>query len=214
MNASRLFATTLLAVVATLGGTANADHRLWRELDELNFHMLTHARDARWEVHDHFATSRDYEDLRDDAWALIKALRNVEDAIYRERQPHAILDLVENAHDVLAHFEEHVEHSDFNRVSYRGRVRIRPTTYTHVVELQSILRSMHEDLDRMIATLEREVGHHHHHGGGIEVIPSQPYRLEPGVPGPALPGVVIPDLSAASEVLYPVIRTRGVTFQY
>lgn len=216
MNASTLFAATMLAVVAMLGGTANADHRLWRELDELNFHMQSHARDARWEIHDHFATSRDYEDLRDDSWALIKALRNVEDAIYRERAPHAILDLVENAHDILVHFEEHVEHSDFNRVSYRGRVRIRPTTYTHVAELQSILRSMHDDLDRMIATLEREVGHGHHHRGGIEVIPDSPYRLQPGVPapGPVLPGVAVPDLSAATEVLVPVYRTRGVTYQY
>jgi len=214
MNASSLLASTLLAVVATLGGTANADHRLWRELDDLNNHAQSHARDARWETHDHFAASRNYDDLREDSWALIKALRNVEDAIFRERTPHAILDLVENAHDVLAHFEEHVEHSDFNRISYRGRARIRPTGYTHVVELQSILRTLHQDMDQMIAVLEREVGHHH--GGGIEVVPDRPYRIEPGlpVPGPGLPGVLIPDMSAASEVVFPVYRTRlsgGVT---
>jgi hypothetical protein len=216
MNASSLFASTMLAVVATLG-TANADHRLYRDLDDLNNHMMTHAREARWEVHDHFVTSRDYEDLREDSWALVKALRNVEDAIFRERDPHAILNLVEDAHDVLAHFEEHVEHSDFNRISYRGRVRIRPTGYTHVVELQSILRTLHEDVDRMISVLEREVGHHHH-GGGIEVIPDRPYRIEPSVPGPSLPGVVIPGPSASTEVFLPVLRTRigsgGVTIMH
>jgi hypothetical protein len=216
MNASSLFASALLAVMATLGSASAADHRLYRDLDDLNNHAMSHAREARWEVHDHFSTSRDYEDLREDSWALIKALRNVEDAIFRERTPHAILDLVENAHDVLAHFQEHVEHSDFNRISYRGRARIRPTGYAHVVELQSMLRTLHQDMDRLIAVLEREVGHHHH-GGGIEVIPDRPYRIEPGVPvpGPSLPGVVIPGPSAATEVVIPLIRTRtgagGVT---
>jgi hypothetical protein len=210
MNTSSLFASTMLAVMVTLGSANAADHRLYRELDDSNNHAMTHARDARWEVHDHFGTSRDYEALREDSWALVKALRNVEDAIFRERTPHAILDLVNAAHDVVNHFEEHVENSDFNRISYRGRARIRPAGYTHVVELQSILRTLHEDMDQMIAVLEREVGHHHHRGGGIEVVPDRPYRLEPGVPspGPALPGVLIPDLSASSEVVVPLIRTR------
>ncbi len=44
------------------------------------------------------------------------------------------------------------------------------------------------------------------------MIPDAPYRVEPGVvPGPYLPGVVVPDLSASSEVVIRMIRYRSGT---
>ena len=107
MNATHLFASTLL-IVAAAASQASADVPLYRELDELNNHAMIHARDARWEVTDHFAGSRDYAGLREDARALTIALRKIEDAIFLERNPHTILALMDDAHDVLRHFEEHV----------------------------------------------------------------------------------------------------------
>jgi hypothetical protein len=210
MNAASLHATALLALFATLG-TANADHRLYRQLDDLTNHAMTHAREARWEIYDHFTTSRDYGALLADSRSLTKALRNVEDAIFFERSPAAILSLARDAHDVLVHFEEHAEHSDFSRTSWRGRARVRPAGYTHVVELRSILKALHEDVDRMIVLLERSSGHAHGHG--LDVIPDRPYRIHPGVPspGPALPGVHVPDLSASSGITLPLVRTRSGT---
>jgi hypothetical protein len=209
MHTSSLFATTLLALVAAVGGTANADHQLYRELDDLNNHAMRHARDARWEVHDHFVASRDYDDLLEDSRTLTKALRNVEDAIFFERSPRAILSLARDAHDVLVHFEEHAEQSEFNRISWHGRTRVRPAGYTHVVQLQSILVILHQDMDQLIAVLEPYGGHSHGHE--LEIVPDPQYRIEPGVPspGPAFPGVHAPDLSASSGVSFPLVRTRS-----
>ncbi|MBL8849575.1 MAG: hypothetical protein JNG89_07820 [Planctomycetaceae bacterium] len=209
MNATRLFASALLMIVS-VAGQANADGRLYRELDELNNHALMHARDARWEVADHFAGSRDYAGLREDARALTVALRNIEDAIFLERNPHTILAMMDDAHDVLRHFEEHVDRSDIGRVSWtiRRGVRIRPAGYAHVTHLKSILADLHDDVDSMIAVLERADSHHHGHDHGLEVIPDAPFGVAPGAvsPGLGVPGVFIPDLSA--ETVVPVYRSR------
>lgn len=209
MHTPSLFATALFTILATLGNVASADHRLYRELDELNNHAMIHARDARWEVHDHFVGSRDYRELMQDARALTKSLRNIEDAIFFERSPYAILSRVRDAHDVVVHFEEHAEHSDFSRVSWHGRVRVRPAGYSHVVALRSILQDLHQDMDQMVAMLEPMCGHHHGHQ--LEVIPDPAYRIQPGPPspGPVYPGVTVPDLSAFSGVSFPLVRTRS-----
>jgi hypothetical protein len=193
MNASHLFASTLL-IVGSAVSQASADIPLYRELDELNNHALMHARDARWEVTDHFAGSRDYAELRQDAFALTVALRNIEDAIFLERNVHTVLDLMDDAHDTLRHFEEHIDRSDIGRVSSTSRhgVRVRPAGYEHVTHVKSILQDLHDDVDSMIAVLERADSHHHHEHG-LEVIPDAPYRVEPAVAPPAaLPEIVVP----------------------
>ena len=87
---------------------------------------------------------------------------------------------------------------------------MRPAGYQHVSHLKSILEDLHNDVDSMIAVLERADSHHHGHNHGLEVIPEAPYGVTPGAvsPGPFVPGVFIPDMSAASEIVVPVYRSR------
>lgn len=209
MKLSCLFTASLLTTLAAFGNTASADHGLYRELDDLNNHAMIHARDVRWEVQGHFVTSRDYRDLLQDSRSLTKALRNVEDAIFFERSPYAILSRVRDAHDALLHFEEHAEHSDFSQISWHGRVRVRPAGYSHVVELRSTLRKLHQDMDLMIAVLEPLCGHHHGHE--LEVIPDPEFQVRPEfpTPGPSFPGLIVPESSASTGVSLPFVRTRS-----
>jgi hypothetical protein len=214
MKATALCTTFVLGVVAAFGGDARADHRMWRDLDDLTFDAMSHARDARWEVHDHFSMSRDYDNLLQDARRLYRGLRDIQDAIHAERDPHQIANLIEQAHDALAHFQEHVEHCDFAAVlrstgtGYRNRTT-RHAGYVHVQSVQSSLAlvddALHE-IDRQLAVI---LGHDPHHG--LEVVPDAQYRIQPA-PGPVVvpPSAVIdPELSATSDVALPIARTRS-----
>lgn len=217
MKAAALCTTFVLGVVAAFGGDARADHRMWRQLDDLTFDALSHARDARWEVHDHFATSRDYNALLQDARRLNRALRDIQDAVYAERDPHQIAYLVEQAHDVLMHFQEHVEHSDFamttpgsvtyDRTGYRYRAPVRHAGYVHVREVQESLVQVDDALHEIEHQLEIMMGHDHDHG--LEVIPDGEYRIQPA-PQDAPPGSASnSDLYGTSEVSLPLARTRS-----
>jgi hypothetical protein len=212
MKATALCTTFVLGVVAAFGGDARADHRMWRNLDDLTFDAISHARDARWEVHDHFVTSRDYADLLQDAKRLNRALRDIQDAIYAERDPHQILHLIADAHDVLMHFQEHIEHSDFaatvpgavsyDRNGYRYRASTRHAGYVHVQEALQSLALVDDSLHEIEHGLEMMMGHGHDHG--LEVVPDAQYRMQPA-PG----SVVVPELSASSDVTLPWTRTRS-----
>lgn len=213
MNAASVCLTACLLVTFSAGSAARADHRLLRQLDETTAHMLEHAREARWIIDDRFTGSRDYAGLRQDSRELTKALRNVEDAIYFERAPRAILSLVHEVHDVLTHFEEHVTHSDFHRGPSRSgytRTPGRPAGHAHLAELTSVLKLLHSDVDAMIALLEPAAGvHRHDHGTGAPFVP--PYRVQPSVPspGPVFPGVHAPEQSASSKATFPPVRSRS-----
>lgn len=220
MKATALCTTVILSVVAALGGDARADHRVWRTMDNYVFDAMSHTRDARWEVHDHFSTSRDYEDLLQDARRLTRALNDIQDAIYMERSPHQIQRLIDDAHDILMHFQEHAEHSDFaattpghthyDRNSYRYRAPVRNAGYVHVRELVSHLNLVDDSLHEIEYVLNQMMGHGHDHG--LEVVPDPTFRTQPFAPGPGAvpPGpVVVPELSAASDVSLPLVRNRS-----
>lgn len=205
MKATALCTTVVLSVVAAFGGDARADHRVWRTMDDYAFDAMSHARDARWEVHDHFDSSRDYEALLQDARQLTRALNDIQDAIYLERNPRQIVRLVDNAHDILLHFKEHAEHSDFaatvpghvhyDRNGYRYRAPVRNAGYVHVHELVSHLNLVDDSLHEIEYELNRMLGHGHNHG--LEVIPDPVYRTQPYRP------------SAATDVSLPMVRDRS-----
>jgi hypothetical protein len=210
MKTATLAATCLTMLFAA--SNVRADHRVYRTLDDLAFAALSNARDARWEVRDHFVTSRDFQPLLEDADGLMLALRAIQDAVYREDDPRRLFRLMESAHDALLHFQEHAEHSDFastphrsiryrNRgYSYRGRTR--NAGYAHVQELQQTLNELDSHLHEMDEVLEGAFGHDHHGGPYFEGTgPASPGGVViPPAPGPSAEAVSIPLLGGRFRI--------------
>lgn len=206
MYAARFCIATLFAIVAASGGAVLADQSSAHGLADINNQALQRARDARWAVADNFFDSQDYSGLRDDSRAMSDSLRDIDDAILSGRSPQMLLALVDDARDVLIRFEEHANHSDFARVAWNGNARIRPTGYTHLMDLQANLRRLHDDVDNMTILLQPAAN-----PGEIQVVPDRPYRFDHRfpIPGSAAPGHDVPPFSAASDVFLPPVRYRS-----
>jgi len=193
--------TTLLAATVLFGFTtfAQADHQIWRELDDLAFDGMVEARQARWEVRDHFTASRDFRELLEDVDQLARQLRDMQDAIYAERDPRQLRRMVDNTHDILLHLVEHAEHSDRARtigggISFRnGSIRYRPVTQhggsIHVRELKAHADRVDAALHEMDEILDQMIGHDHH--GGAFFPQDDGPRLAPPAPAPGI-GVNVP----------------------
>ena len=95
MKTSTLAATCLTLLIAA--PDARADHGIYRALDDLAFGAMHDVREARWEIHDHFDTSRDFRALLEDADELTHALRDIQDAVYREDRPERLSRLIDAA---------------------------------------------------------------------------------------------------------------------
>ena len=80
MKTATLAATCLTLLIAA--PDARADHRVYRALDDLAFDAMHDVREARWEIHDHFDTSRDLRALLEDA-GVVENLDVVLGAILR-----------------------------------------------------------------------------------------------------------------------------------
>ena len=216
MKATILSATLALLVVCAAGGEARADHRHWRHLDDHAFDALTYARAARWEVHDHFTGSHDYEELLEDAIALQRALRDIEDAVAAERSTRSIQRLIDTAHDRLEHFLDHATASDyaftapasyiFETGGYRYRAPTRHVGYAHVQTLKRTLGRVDQTLHAMEEELDA-IGHSHghdHYRGGPGLQPQNAPLTSPAFPGqelaPPLPEFVPGAPSAAAAM--------------
>lgn len=227
MKATGLTTAAVLLALISFNDSAFANHRTWRVLDDLAYDALGHARDARWEIHDHFVASRDYEELLDDAHALTSALRAIQDAIEEERNPRAIRRLVDETHDILMHLEEHAERCEYGRmvpgtVSYNnGRFRYRPEIrhagYVHVRALKEHIRLV----DDILHELEEELilmrrGRRHDHDIHDDRAPRVPYFDDSTAPGPALPPrpTILPYESSAEshDVSRPLVGSRTNDF--
>lgn len=210
MKTASLAAASLSILLAA--STARADHRVYRSLDDLAFAAMSDARDARWEIHDHFATSRDFLPLLEDADELMRALRGMQDSVYREDRPERMLQAIEAVHHVLTHFQEHLEQSDFASRS-RGSVRFgsgggysyhapsRHAGSVHVQELQRILNHLDSHLHEMEEAIDHAFGHHHHdHGPAIEgpAFPGGGQGIS--APGPSAEAVSIPLLGGRVRI--------------
>jgi hypothetical protein len=208
--------TTLLSTVAMLfalaagGSTARADHRLWRGLDDASQDALLAARDVRWEIHDHFADSRDYEELLEDARALTLALREVQDAIDLEREPRILRRLVANVHGVLEHLEDHATQSEYGRTvpgtisfgagGYTYRPRTRHARYVHVQSLLRQIGLVDDAVHELEVRLDLMAGGHNHSTPGL-----------PGGHGPYLEGPVLPTTpTVPTGGPQPRVRTRPI----
>lgn len=206
MNASRLCFAALLAMTAASGGAALADQSALHGIADFNDQALQLARQARWTVADRFTGSQDFAGLRKDSRDMSDALRDIEDALFSGRSPQLLQSLVEDARDVLIRFEEHANHSEFARVAWNGNTRIRPTGYTHLMELQATLRRLHDDVDNMTILLQPTAAQ-----SDIEVVPDPAYRFDPRAPMtcPPTPDRDVPHWNGASDVFLPPVRTRS-----
>ena len=110
---------SMVAVVSLCSTSANADHHnaRYRHLDDLSFAAFAEARELRWEIHDDFVDSHDYEHLLEDADAVIEAMHGLQVAIYRERPDHLIGREVEQVEKKLANLTSHMNTCDYARVS-------------------------------------------------------------------------------------------------
>lgn len=210
MKTKLLTTASLLLALAATSGEARADHRLWRDLDDAAFDALTHAREARWEIHDHFTQSRDYDELLEDAIALTRALRDVQDAIDEERDPRVVRRLVDNVHSVIVHLEDHARGSEYYRTvpgsfslgrsGYGYRPVSRHAGYVHVQALIRHLRLVDDAVHVLEEQLDLMAGDRHHETPGLPGNPTpRPYYDGPSVPAPH---------SAATSASHPRVRTR------
>ena len=185
---------TTFALIAVTATPLLADHEhnaRYRTLDDMAFAAFADARELRWEIHDDFVTSKDYDHLLEDADAIISSLRNVQATIYRERPDSLIARDLAVTYEKIANLSEHMESCDFARVrpaqyqmTFQGR------GYRYSPETRNVGRIHVEAALKLIARVERtldqlayEVGltSHHHHGGpavGTPPIPVPPVRQQ------------------------------------
>lgn len=187
--------SSMVAVVAMLGSTANADiyTSRYRHLDDLAFSAFVDARDLRWVIHDNFIDSRDYQHLMNDADDIVAALQDVQVAIYRERPDAVILREICQAQKQVANLSSHLNGCDFARSSqsrfrpaYQGRGYsfIPETRHAGRIHVHTALK-MIARIESALAALEREVCPNH---GRQSHVPIQPPIIEePPIPVPALP---------------------------
>jgi hypothetical protein len=200
MKAILLSTTAMLLALSAGDSTARADHRLWRGLDDATQDALLAARDVRWEIHDHFADSRDYEELLEDSRALTLALREVQDAIDLEREPRILRRLVSNVHDVLTHLEEHATRSEYGR-TIPGTIQFRNGGYTYQPRTRHARYVYVQALLRQIGIVDDAV---HELEARLDVMAA---GYNSGTPG--LPGGHRPDLEAPVLPTMPPVPTGG-----
>lgn len=183
---------TLGLILATLTtADAHADHQhnaRYRYLDDLSFAAFIDARELRWEIHDDFVNSRDYDHLLEDADAIIAALQDVQQAIYRERSDAFIAQRVVITNQAIANLTSHLHGCDFAsirrgtyRPTYGGRgYHFSPET-RHVgrVHVDAALNLIAK-VEAALHALEREVcpvprhGHSHRVEPHIDPVPVAP----------------------------------------
>ncbi len=162
-----------IAVVAMISSTAQAEHHnaRYRQLDDVAFAAYVEARELRWELHDDFVDSRDYDHLLEDSEIVLIALQGLQNSILRERSDAQIEREVVNVSRKLSDLTTHLNGCDFARVSRsRHRYSFNGRGYTFTPETQHVGR-VHVDVAlKMIAKIEslleglaHEVGHGHRH---------------------------------------------------
>ncbi|MBT5019330.1 MAG: hypothetical protein HON04_11365 [Planctomicrobium sp.] len=172
---------SMVAVVSLCSTSANADHHnaRYRHLDDLSFAAFAEARELRWEIHDDFVDSHDYEHLLEDADAVIEAMHGLQVAIYRERPDHLIGREVEQVEKKLANLTSHMNTCDYARVSssrhqttFNGRGYSFTPETRHVgrIHVVAALRMIHR-IESALSALEREVRPHHGRHGHSNLVP-------------------------------------------
>ena len=168
MTRTILFSIVALMTTGLSQADANPHNARYRHLDDLAFTAYVDARELRWEIHDDFVTSADYNHLLRDTDAILSCLRSVQASIHAERHDSTIAREVERTFDRIANLRQHLEGCDFARVRasrfhsiHRGRgygytPETRHVGRVHVDTALQLVARVEQALDQ----LAREVGCH------------------------------------------------------
>ncbi|MCA8997592.1 MAG: hypothetical protein KDA80_11410 [Planctomycetaceae bacterium] len=87
-----LLATLMLIATGMTVNVAQADHehQAYRTYDDLAFSAYVSAREFRWEIHDDFTESREYNHLLRDSDTLLEHLRDLQKLVLREESRRTI----------------------------------------------------------------------------------------------------------------------------
>ncbi|WP_437186100.1 hypothetical protein SH668x_003236 [Planctomicrobium sp. SH668] len=110
-------------VFSLFSSIAQAQHFSARHFDDLVFGASQAARELRWELHDHFADSRDRDHIIDDIQHLIVDLQELQNAIYAGRSPRMLDRNLDAAMESVSQLKGHLSGCDFatqRPAQYRG----------------------------------------------------------------------------------------------
>ncbi|QDT34502.1 hypothetical protein [Thalassoglobus polymorphus] len=182
-----------IALLTLLGSTAQAsEHNArYRHLDDIVFAAYVDARELRWELHDDFIASHDYEHLLEDADAILTSLQKLERTILRENSDLTIAREADLVQRNLSTLTRHLNGSDFARGRHeRHRTTYNGRGYVFSPETQHVGRTHVRTALRLIAKIEDALAHlrdevrpisHHHRSTPPRAVPvPQPQ------PGPIL----------------------------
>ena len=187
-------ALTTLLMVGSAAQAGPHDDR-YHHLDDLAFAAFVDARELRWEIHDDFVDSHDYDHLLSDADEVVRGLQSLQASIYRERPDQLLARDVVTVQRNLSNLTQHLNASDFahvdrgsRRSTYNGRGYVFTPETQHVgrVHVVAALRLINR-IEHALEGLERAVnprGHGHHHSS------QEPITL-PDAPAPGGP-VLLP----------------------
>ncbi|TWT58620.1 hypothetical protein KOR42_20020 [Thalassoglobus neptunius] len=130
----------------------------YRHLDDLAFSAFVEARELRWEIHDDFVESRDYDHLLEDADRIVKGVHRVQAAILAEESDKDIREETLRLRNKIDVLKEHLGACDY-AVHRPGRRQ--PTAagkgYHFTPETKHVgavhVRKALEHLDRVEATV-------------------------------------------------------------
>lgn len=215
MNRTFLATLSLLAATTTPLLADHGHNARYRALDDMAFAAYAEARELRWEIHNDFVASRDYDHLLEDADAIISSLRNVQASIYQERPDGLIARDLVATYQKIANLAEHLAGCDFAYVRpARHQVTFHGRGYRYTPETRNVGRVHVDAALKMIAHVElnldqlaREVGLNpdHHHGPVPAVAPPGHVPAPPQVDDRGPRGEVRPVYSS---------KVGGVTFSF
>ncbi len=181
-----------IAVMAIIGSTAQAGHHnaRYRQLDDFAFAAYVEARELRWELHDDFVDSHDYDHLLEDAEDVLIAMQGLQNSILRERSDALIEREVNIVMKKLSDLTVHLNGSDFARGSRsRHRTTFNGRGYVFTPETQHVGRVHVDAALKMIAKIEtaldalaHEVEHRHNHHRSVSPTEVAPAPLPVLVP--------------------------------
>lgn len=168
--------TTLLILTAT---TANAQVDNCRELDELAFSAFVQAREVRWDIHDSFTDSHDYQHLLRDATGLTEALVDLQRNLWRGRSEAVLCRNVDVAIREADNLRSHLDGCDFartrresRRTTFRGNGYVFHPETRHAghIHVRRVLQQL-DRIEQTLVTLDTLVHDGHGNIGGLGTPP-------------------------------------------
>jgi len=187
---------TMVAVLTlfSLVSVSQAEHCVFRQMDDLAFSAYVEARALRWEIHDDFTGSRDYRHLLRDSEIILHQINDLQNAIMNERSTHIIDREIHSVERSVRALRSHLTTCDFaNAHPAHHRPTHGGNGYHFTPETHNVGR-IHVDaalvmldrIDNVIQSLDIVAN-----GGAIAIPVGGSPAIGPGFPSPPAPGSII-----------------------